>query len=126
MVFQRFKKWIDEMNVLSGFDLTEKLLHELFSDLDSHKKGYLTENDWTNAFLHYDWQQQMVQEVSEALKTNFAAISEAIRFFQQDSNEITKETFANAIRSLFPKRFIENDINTLWQKIAKNGALTHQ
>lgn len=56
LIFSRFKKWIDDMNVLSGFDLTEKLLHELFSDIDAHKKGYLTENDWTNCFLHYDWQ----------------------------------------------------------------------
>lgn len=35
---------------LRGFDLSEKLLQELFSDLDPHKKGYLTESDWVNAF----------------------------------------------------------------------------
>lgn len=50
LVFQKFKKWIDEKNVLSGFDLTEKLVYEIFSDLDAHKKGYLVEPDWLNAF----------------------------------------------------------------------------
>jgi hypothetical protein len=43
LVFAKFKKWIDDQNVLAGFDLTEKLLYELFSDIDQHKKGFLTE-----------------------------------------------------------------------------------
>lgn len=67
-MFQKFKKWIDGLNVVAGFDLTEKLLYELFSDLDQHKKGYLTENDWINAFAHYDWLDQMIREITEACK----------------------------------------------------------
>lgn len=74
MVFQKFKSWIDELNVLAGFDLTEKLVYELFSDLDVHKKGYLTEVDWTNAFAHYHWEDQMIRELKDALKTNFSTI----------------------------------------------------
>jgi len=46
---------MDEKNVLAGFDLTEKLVYEIFSDLDSHKKGYLIESDWLNAFAQYNW-----------------------------------------------------------------------
>jgi Ca2+-binding EF-hand superfamily protein len=40
---------------MNGFDLTDKLTQELFSDLDAHKKGYLTEEDWINSFSGYDW-----------------------------------------------------------------------
>ncbi len=30
--------------------MTERLLQKLFADVDPHKKGYLTETDWNNAF----------------------------------------------------------------------------
>ena len=36
--------------VLAGFNLTVKLMQQLFADLDPHKKGHLTELDWENAF----------------------------------------------------------------------------
>ena len=48
--YTQFLKWIRANNALRGFDVTEKLLQELFSDLDPHKKGYVTEQDWQNAF----------------------------------------------------------------------------
>jgi len=30
--------------------MTLALIQKLFSELDPHKKGYLSEHDWTNAF----------------------------------------------------------------------------
>lgn len=44
------KKWVESNQALRGFNLTEGLYKRLFSDLDPHKKGYLTENDWINSF----------------------------------------------------------------------------
>lgn len=60
--------------MLSGFDLTEKLVYEIFSDLDHHKKGYLVEQDWMNAFAQYNWQDQMVKEIQDAVATYFNSI----------------------------------------------------
>jgi len=50
LLYSQFYKWLEESRALTGFDLTEKLVQEVFSELDPHKKGYLTENDWLNAF----------------------------------------------------------------------------
>lgn len=50
LLYSQFYKWLEDSRALTGFNLTEKLVQEVFSDLDPHKKGYLTENDWLNAF----------------------------------------------------------------------------
>ena len=50
LVFAHFVKWVHDTDALRGFDLTDRLMQELFSDLDPHKKGHLTESDWENAF----------------------------------------------------------------------------
>ncbi|CAK76335.1 unnamed protein product (macronuclear) [Paramecium tetraurelia] len=126
LVFQKFKKWIDEKNVLAGFDLTEKLVYEIFSDLDSHKKGYLIESDWLNAFAQYNWQDQMIKEIQDALSTYFSSIQNAIHYFQMEhSHIITKESFYKALQALFPKRFVEGDIEILWNRVQKNGSLSN-
>lgn len=54
LVYQVFKKWIEQNDILKGFSLTEALLLQLFGSLDPHKKGYLTISDWNNAFKGYD------------------------------------------------------------------------
>ena len=55
MDFNQFKDWINYTNCLKGFDITESQLKEFFTDLDSHKKGFHTEQDWSTAFSGYDW-----------------------------------------------------------------------
>jgi len=50
LVFAHFVKWVQDTDALRGFDLTDRLMQELFADLDPHKKGHLTESDWENAF----------------------------------------------------------------------------
>ena len=64
-------KLADQNNVLSGFDLTESLMWEIFSDLDPHKKGYLTEQDWINNFGNFEDEAKMIHEIKENLKENF-------------------------------------------------------
>lgn len=39
--FVAFNYFLDQRQALKGFNLTEPLIKELFSDLDAHKKGYL-------------------------------------------------------------------------------------
>jgi Ca2+-binding EF-hand superfamily protein len=50
ITFDQFSKWISSNGVLDGFNLTEKLLKDLFSDFDPHKKGHLTRSDWRQVF----------------------------------------------------------------------------
>jgi len=50
MEYTQFSKWVENNRVLAGFDMTERLIQKLFADLDPHKKGYLSESDWKNAF----------------------------------------------------------------------------
>ena len=50
ITFKHFTNWIELNMALTGFNLTEKLMQQLFADLDPHKKGHLTELDWENAF----------------------------------------------------------------------------
>lgn len=35
--------------------INEDILKKLYSSLDTHKKGYLLENDFISAFGSYDW-----------------------------------------------------------------------
>ena len=44
--FNYFKDYIESSNCLIGFNLTKQLMIQLFSELDPHKKGFLTFNDW--------------------------------------------------------------------------------
>ncbi len=52
--FESFKSFFTQQNMLVGFILTPVLLQELFSKLDPHKKGYISSNDWKNAFRSYN------------------------------------------------------------------------
>ena len=40
---EQFRVFVEKCRALSGFNLTFQLLQELFSDIDPHKKGYLTQ-----------------------------------------------------------------------------------
>ena len=50
MLFQNFMTWVQKSSALVGFEPTEEQIKIVFSDLDPHKKGYLTERDWILAF----------------------------------------------------------------------------
>ena len=48
--FDQFKRYIDKYHILNGFNMTLPLTQKLFAEMDPHKKGFLTEGDWKNAF----------------------------------------------------------------------------
>jgi Ca2+-binding EF-hand superfamily protein len=58
-----FSNWVEQKRVLIGFELTDQLVQQVFSEVDPHKKGYVTLDDWLNAFSGYSWQEQMFKEV---------------------------------------------------------------
>lgn len=51
--------------------LNEPMLKELFAELDPHKKGYLSESDFTTAFGKFDWKSSMVIEFVDTLQAKF-------------------------------------------------------
>ena len=50
ITYDQFSSWVSTNGVLSGFNLTDRLLRDLFSDYDPHKKGHLTRSDWQAVF----------------------------------------------------------------------------
>lgn len=123
MTYKSFAEWIAKSRALAGFDLTDKLLQVLFADLDPHKKGYLTELDWTNAFGAYSFKNQVISEVQEALNANYNDIQSAFESFLSHEQEINKSAkditfqgFYKAINSLIPNRFDTNEIDFMWKK----------
>nr|QBH22546.1 EF hand family protein [Philasterides dicentrarchi] len=123
LLYEQFSKWVEANLALRGFDLSEKLKHELFSDLDPHKKGYLTESDWENAFKGYNWKDQVMDEVQEMVQKNFENEQKAYKFFcQQNKNQIISfKSFKLAINFLFPRRFIESDILDMWILLSEHS-----
>ena len=63
MKYRDFKEFINENHSLKGFNLTDQLLQKLFSELDPHKKGFLSESDWETAFSGFNWYAQLVVEL---------------------------------------------------------------
>ena len=49
VTFEQFKRFVEKYHALNGFNMTLPLLQKLFAELDPHKKGFLTESDWSNS-----------------------------------------------------------------------------
>jgi Ca2+-binding EF-hand superfamily protein len=65
--YRDFKDFIDETNALKGFNLTDQLMQQLFSELDPHKKGFLSESDWMLAFGGFNWFEQIIVELENLI-----------------------------------------------------------
>ena len=67
--------------MLTGFNLTKQLQQQLFSEIDAHKKGYISENDWILAFSQFNWAQQLMIELQNAMEVAFTDIDSAYEHF---------------------------------------------
>jgi len=65
--YDQFKKFIDDQNALKGFNMTSNLIQKIFSEIDPHKKGYLTEQDWCNAFSAFNLNDQALIELKNMI-----------------------------------------------------------
>ena len=65
--YRDFRDFMEETNALKGFNLTDQLLQQLFSELDPHKKGFLTESDWKIAFSGFNWYEQLIVEIEHLI-----------------------------------------------------------
>ena len=61
LIFSAFKNWVEKKKALSGFIANEDILKRIFSELDSHKKGYLLEKDFVSLFGTYNWRSEQTR-----------------------------------------------------------------
>ena len=123
ITFAQFKQFVETKDVLAGFNLTLPLLQELFADIDTRRKGYISDVDWNAAFAGHQSKVQSLQELKDTLRANFADMESAFDFFlsfhlTQPPGKLILSEFETAIDSLIPRRFSKQDIRALWQSIA--------
>ncbi len=121
--FNQFKEFVDKSNLLAGFNLTKQLQQQLFSEIDTHKKGYITEHDWSLAFSQFHWGSQLIIEISNALQVAFADVHSSFQFLldfrkEKKGNTLTRADFLKAFKSLTNNRFSNNDLIKVWNEIA--------
>jgi len=117
--FSSFKVFLDKSRFLNGFNLTTKLQQQLFSEIDSHKKGFLTENDWNLAFSQFNCDDQLLLELQNALSISFSDSSSAFEFFiafqrGKKKSSISREDFIKGFMSLTNNRLATRRITTIW------------
>ena len=131
ITFDDFKAFIDKENALSGFNLTVPLMQRLYSELDPHKKGFLSQNDWNNAFQTFNWNDQLLIELKHIIQNSFANCDSVFSFFINFGSGgkkivngqpvIQYPNFEQAVVSLTSERFKKSEIKQLWRKVAETG-----
>jgi len=83
-------------------------MQQLFSDLDPHKKGHLTENDWEQAFGGYSADLLNLTELRDFISQNFQTPSDAwdyyINFGSSAQTVLFFESFAKASKEMLSNR----------------------
>ncbi len=125
--FDTFKQFLDKSQMLNGFNLTKQLQQQLFSELDAHKKGFLTENDWILAFSQFNWNTQILIELANALEVAFSDCDSAFEHFIQckepddkKRSVISRRDFVKGFRFLTNNRFQATELERAWANIS-NG-----
>jgi Ca2+-binding EF-hand superfamily protein len=98
--------------LLNGFSLTPQLLQELFGSLDPHKKGYLSYNDWKNAFSGFNYHDHLFLELKSLLTANFANYDSAYKFLLSfgTTASIDQAMFTYAVSQLSNERFKQDQL----------------
>lgn len=123
ITFEHFSRWVENNQALQGFNLTYQLLQQLYADLDPHKKGYLTEQDFILAFGSFNWKNQCIKELIDSLRSNFSDIKVAFDLFLSHKKSPGRESinaveFESALHAIVPNRFTKEDIHQLWVNIS--------
>lgn len=67
--------------------VNDDILKYVFAYLDAHKKGYLSEQDFSGLFSSYHWKAEQTNEFIDSLKLKFANCEEAFRCLAQYTNK---------------------------------------
>lgn len=111
--------------------MTLPLIQKLFAELDPHKKGYLVESDWLNAFKPFNYNEQILIELKNAIQCSFSDCESAFEFFLtfKAPSEASKKTiafsdFERAVDSLLVGRFKKPEIQKVWRAITEGKLQT--
>jgi len=77
----KFNAFVDKHDALRGFNLTDMLKQKLFSEVDPHKKTFLSIKDWINAFQTFTQEDHLMVELKNFLQVQFANSESAFFFF---------------------------------------------
>ena len=115
--YRDFKEFMEETHALKGFNLTEQLLQQLFSELDPHKKGFLSESDFEIAFSGFNWYDQLVVELETLVSCSFADVNSAYEYFLVTGKKkhIDKKSFEKGVNSLRGTKLKGNELKFLWR-----------
>lgn len=99
-------------------------MQKLFSELDPHKKGFLTVNDWRNAFKAFNAGDQLLVEFKNVVQSTFADCDSVFQFFINLSEggsrkTITYAIFEKAVTALTSERFKKAEIQRLWSSLVQ-------
>lgn len=103
-------------------------MQKLFAELDPHKKGFLTESDWTNSLSAFKLNDQTFIELKNLVQCSFTDSESAFQFFisfksAPDSKKKTfnKGDFEKAVSSLSGGRFSSADVGSQWKYLSEGG-----
>ena len=125
----QFHRWVDHNQILKGFNLTQELIEKLFAELDPHRKAFVTESDFCLAFGGISYQSQCVQEIKDAIRSNFQDVHSAFDFFssfKRNSDKLTFAEFSVKVASLVPKRFSQADLRLFWDALWGAGSVSFE
>ena len=126
LTYTQFIHYLDKSRALFGFNLTSPLLHKLFAQLDAHKKGTLSPNDWVNTFSKYNWRDQCLAELKNTIATNFQDMEMAydsfLSFSPASKKRINEECFKMAVNSIAGNRFSIDDVQHLWKHFSRGAS----
>jgi hypothetical protein len=126
ILYQVFDNWLEERRILADFNLTNALIQQLFSELDPHKKGFLTKNDWISAFSKYNWNDQILGEITDILISNFSDLNSSFLFFLHgergnlktdiSTSSLVFAQFLKGINALLPEKYSDGEIRKIWNR----------
>ena len=73
--------------------MTQQLISQLFGELDPHKKGFLTKDDWELAFGDINWRDELLIELKNIISCSFTDSRSVWEFLLSFTNK--KEKFLN-------------------------------
>lgn len=124
--YNKFNAFLEREQALQGFNLTQPLVQKLFSELDPHKKGFLSINDWRNAFKTFNAGDQLIVEFKNVVQSTFSNCDSVFQFFlnysESSAQTISYPVFEKAVHALTSERFKKAEIQRLWQQLASEDS----
>ena len=101
--FENFIKFIENnFECFEGFNLTRDELLSIFTSLDSHKKNYLSLEDFKNKLELFDFYRKMHLDIKSFFHNNFPSQVDAFSYFLPYTNiSITNEGFSKSFSNRF-------------------------